>query len=136
MKDLAKWRRKLFERVREFVRVIEGLDMNRPQIRGSIYHHRIRCGYPKCHCAEGPGHPRWCLSFESRKGRHTWVLSEKDLRDVQPKAEAYRKYRWGRARAAKLVREIFEVIDRIQRGLQRSVPARRWARKGKGRKRS
>lgn len=117
---LPEWRRDLQQQIEEFVRVLRSLDTRRPQIRASLYRHRIRCGHPRCHCARGPGHWRWCLSFESARGRHTRSLSEEELRDVAPGAEAYRRYRKIRAHAARLFRGILRLIDRIQTALEKS----------------
>jgi hypothetical protein len=100
---------------------VRSLDLHRSQIRASLYRHRIRCGHPSCHCARGPGHLRWCLSFASPKGRHTRSLSARELRAVQAGAEAYRRYRQVRAQAARRAREIFELIDRLGGALERPV---------------
>ncbi len=35
---------------------------------GSLVRSETRCGKPTCHCAQGPGHPAWSLTF-MRKGR-------------------------------------------------------------------
>ncbi len=118
---LPDWRRQLLERLREFDRLVRRLDLYRSQIRASLYRHHIRCGRPGCHCAQGPGHPRWCLSFASPKGRHTRSLSATEIGRVQAAAEAYRRYRQVRAQAARKAREIFALIDRIGGALERPV---------------
>ena len=118
--SLPERRQQLHLRVAEFVRVIQSLDTRNPQIRASLYRHRIRCGRSNCHCAKGPGHWRWCLSFESARGRHTRSLSEEEVRKISPGAEAYRNFRQIRARAARLFREILQLIDRIQKALEKS----------------
>lgn len=116
---LPEQRRELYRHVQDLVRVLESLDTHHAQIRASLYRHRIRCGRPNCHCARGPGHWRTCLSFESSRGRHTRSLSEEELRELGPGAEAYRKYRQVRARAARLFRRILALVDRIQKTLAR-----------------
>lgn len=118
--DIADRRRELTQRVEELARLLRSLDTRRPQIRASLYRHRIRCGRPNCHCARGPGHWRWCLSFESVRGRHTRSLSADEVRQVTPGAEAYRRFRQIRARATRLFREILAMVDRIQRALEKS----------------
>ena len=118
--NLPEWRRDLQRHVDEFARVVRTLDTRHPQIRASLYRHRIRCGRPGCHCARGPGHWRWCLSFESARGRHTRTLSEEELRKVLPGAEAYRRFRQTRAQAARLFRTILKRIDRIQKALEKT----------------
>jgi hypothetical protein len=117
---LLEWRRDLDRRLVEFARVVRALDTRHPQICASLYRHRIRCGRPRCHCADGPGHERWCLSFESSRGRHTRTLSEEELRQVMPGAEAYRRFRQTRAQAARVFRSILTLIDRIQKSLAKS----------------
>lgn len=117
--DMPDARRELRRRVEELARLLRSLETRRPQIRASLYHHRIRCGRPNCHCARGPGHWRWCLSFESARGRHTRSLSEQELRQLSPGAQAYRDFRQIRARAARLFREILKLIDRIGKALEK-----------------
>lgn len=119
--SLSDLRRRLGERLGELAGVVESLDTVRPHLAASLYRHRIRCGYPRCRCADGPGHLRWCLSFTSPKGRHTRTLSAQELRLAEPAATAYRRYRRRRAEAARLAREIFALIDRIGKVLKRSV---------------
>lgn len=116
---LPEWRQELHQRAEEIVRLLDGLDTRHAQIRASLYRHRVRCGRPNCHCAQGPGHWRSCLSFESSRGRHTRSLSEEELRELAPGAEAYRRYRQARARAARLFRRILALVDRIQKTLAR-----------------
>lgn len=118
--ELPEQRRELYRHVGDLVRVLESLDTRHAQIRSSLYQHRIRCGRPNCHCAQGPGHVRWCLSFESSRGRHTRSLSEEELRDLAPGAEAYRRYRQLRAEVCRLFRRILALVDRIQKTLARS----------------
>lgn len=118
--DLSERRRELTRRIEELAGLLRSLDTRRPQIRASLYRHRIRCGRPTCHCARGPGHWRWCLSFESARGRHTRSLSEEEVRRLSPGAQAYREFRQIRARAAGLFREILKLIDRIQKALEKS----------------
>ena len=115
------WRRRLLELLREFDRLVRSLDLHRAQIRASLYRHHIRCGHPGCHCAQGPGHPRWCLSFASPQGRHTRSLSARELGLVQGGAEAYRRFREVRAQAARRAREIFDLIDRLGSALEHPV---------------
>lgn len=117
---LPEWRRQLRERVEELLRVLRSLDTYHPQIRASLYHHRIRCGRPNCHCADGPGHWRWCLSFKSIRGSHTRSLSDQEVRALAPGAQAYRRFRQTRARAARLFREILKLIDRMGEALSKS----------------
>jgi hypothetical protein len=114
-------RARLRERLEEFDRLVRSLDLHRSQIRASLYRHHIRCGHPGCHCAQGPGHPRWCLSFASPRGRHTRSLSPQELHAVQAGAEAYRCYRQIRSQAAKKARQIFDLIDRLGETLERPV---------------
>lgn len=117
---LPDWRRQLHQRIEELVRVIRSLDTRHPQIRACLSHHRIRCGRPNCHCARGPGHWRWSLSFKSARGMHSRTLSDVELREVAAGAEAYRRFRQIRARAARIFRDILRRIDRIQGALAKS----------------
>lgn len=124
---LPEWRRQLYQDLQSMVRLLETLDTQHSQIRASLYRQRIRCGRANCHCAQGPGHLRWCLSFESSRGRHTRSLSVAELEDLAPRVEAYRRYRQLRAQATRLFRRILILVDRIQKRLVRSPrpPVRR-----------
>jgi hypothetical protein len=117
---LPEWRRRLHQRIEELLQTFRSLDTYHPQIRASLYRHRIRCGRPSCHCAEGPGHWRWCLSFGSIRGRHSRSLSEQEVRAVAPGAQAYRRFRQTRARATRLFGDILKLVDRIQKALSKS----------------
>jgi hypothetical protein len=119
--SLPDLRRKLLECLAEFERLVRALDLYRPHLRASLYRHRIRCGHPACHCAEGPGHLRWCLSFSSPKGRHTRSLSAREREEVRRGAHAYRRYRRVRAQAARVAGKLFKLVDRISRALERPV---------------
>ena len=118
--DISGRRRELSQKIEDLARLLRSLDTRRPQICASLYRHRIRCGRPTCHCAGGPGHWRWCLSFESARGRHTRSLSEEALRKLSPGARAYRDFRQIRAQAARLFRSILTLVDRIQKSLAKS----------------
>jgi hypothetical protein len=117
-------RQELSRRLKELVRLLKSLNTHHPQVRASLYRHRVRCGRPNCHCADGPGHWRWCLSFASGGSRHTRTLSPKEVAEVSAGAQAYRRYRQSRARAARLFRDILDLVDRIQKALARP-PTRR-----------
>lgn len=113
-------RQELGRCLEELAEAVKSLDTRNSQLRASLYQQRIRCGRPTCHCADGPGHPRWCLAFASARGRHTRTLSREELRDVTASAERYRRYRQIRARIAVVCRKVLRLVDQIQSDLARS----------------
>lgn len=124
--NLPERRQELGRCLDELVEAVTSLDTRHAQLRASLYQQRIRCGRPTCHCADGSGHPRWCLAFASGRGRHTRTVSRDELREITAPAERYRRYRQVRARIVVLCRKVLRLVDQIQGGLaQTPRPPRR-----------
>jgi len=62
-----------------------------PFVAASLVCVRHRCGYPHCHCARGPGHASWRLTFK-RSGQKTVTVyvPVKMLKEVRQWIENYR----------------------------------------------
>ena len=52
----------------------------------------LRCGKPTSHCAEGPGHPVWSLTFMVRGKKHVQHIPKEWVEDVRRRVEAGREF--------------------------------------------
>jgi hypothetical protein len=43
-----------------------------------------RCGKPTCHCADGPGHPRWSLDYSFEGKKRVEILPESLALELAP----------------------------------------------------
>lgn len=121
--DLSALRHKALVLVAQMRDGIERLDLVRPQVAVSLYRRRVRCGKSSCHCARGPGHPVWALNFRDSRGQHSRSVSSTEVAPLQPRVEAYRRYRRLRAVLARQARAVLVLVDRMQRPLVRRYPS-------------
>lgn len=108
--------------------LIEKLDLVHRQLPVSLYRIQVRCGKPSCHCADGPGHPTWALGYTDSRGQHTRGVRPQQARELEPRVEAYRRYRRQRAALARAAARLLKLVDRMQRHLldrYRLPPSRR-----------
>lgn len=117
--DLPALRQKASALVAQMRDGIARLDLVRPQVAVSLYRRRVRCGKSSCHCARGPGHLVWALNFRDSGGQHGRSVSSAEARSLQPRVEAYRRYRKLRALLARQGRVVLILVDRMQRPLVR-----------------
>ena len=52
-----------------------------------------RCGKPTCHCADGPGHPMWTLSYSLAGRKRVEVMPEALASQLSPLVEQGREFR-------------------------------------------
>ncbi len=52
-----------------------------------------RCGKPRCHCADGSGHPMWTLSYSFKGKKQVEVLPESLASELAPLVEQGREIR-------------------------------------------
>jgi hypothetical protein len=52
----------------------------------------LRCGKPTCHCAYGPGHPVWSLTFMMHGRKHVHHIPKEWLEDVRRRVAAGREF--------------------------------------------
>jgi hypothetical protein len=57
----------------------------------SLYHHR--CGKPTCHCAHGPGHPQWTLTFMVEGKRHVEWMPAEWVEQIRPLVKEGREFK-------------------------------------------
>ena len=61
-------------------------------VRGSLVTRYRRCGKPTCHCADGPRHPVWSLTFMVRGKKHVQHIPKDLVDDVRRRVEAGRQF--------------------------------------------
>ena len=59
---------------------------------GSLSLSHLRCGKPTCHCADGPGHPVWSLTFMVQGKKHVQHIPKDWVDDVRRRVEAGRQF--------------------------------------------
>jgi hypothetical protein len=52
-----------------------------------------RCGKPTCHCATGPGHPRWALTYSFEGHKRVELVPQSLARELLPLVEQGRELR-------------------------------------------
>ncbi len=62
-------------------------------IGGSLSQTHRRCGKPNCHCADGPGHPIWFLTFMAEGKRHVERIPADWVDEIRPLVEAGREFK-------------------------------------------
>jgi len=50
-----------------------------PFVAACLVSVRHRCGHPRCHCASGPGHPSWRLTWKDERQKTQSVYVPMDL---------------------------------------------------------
>lgn len=73
---------------------------------GSLSLSRTRCGKPACHCAQGPGHPVWSLTFMFDGNKHVERIPAEWAEPVRERVEAGRRFQ-------QAVREVFAINARL-----------------------
>lgn len=69
---------------------------------GSLSLSHTRCGKPRCHCADGPGHPVWSLTFMRDGKKHVERIPAAWAEQVRQRVEAGREFQ-------QAVREVFSI---------------------------
>ncbi len=59
---------------------------------GSLVRSETRCGKPTCHCADGPGHPAWSLTFMVKGRKRVERIPAAWADEVQRQVEAGRAF--------------------------------------------
>ncbi len=78
-------RQRKFELVRRF-------QLPDDLLPGSLSRSHLRCGKPTCHCADGPGHPVWSLTFMVKGKKHVQHIPKGWVEDVHRRVEAGREF--------------------------------------------
>lgn len=59
---------------------------------GSLSASHTRCGKPTCHCASGPGHPGWSLTFMVQGKKRVERIPKEWVDEVRRRVEAGREF--------------------------------------------
>ena len=81
----SRLRQRKFELVRRF-------HLPDDLLPGSLSLSHLRCGKPTCHCADGPGHPVWSLTFMVRGKKQVQHIPKEWVEDVRERVEAGREF--------------------------------------------
>jgi hypothetical protein len=81
----SRLRQRKFELVRRF-------QLPDDLLPGSLSQSHLRCGKPTCHCADGPGHPVWSLTFMVQGKKHVQHIPKDWVEDVRRRVEAGREF--------------------------------------------
>jgi Family of unknown function (DUF6788) len=81
----SRLRQRKFELVRRF-------HLPDDLLPGSLSLSHLRCGKPPCHCADGPRHPVWCLTFMVRGQKQVQHIPKEWVEDVRQRVEAGREF--------------------------------------------
>ncbi len=81
----SRLRQRKFELVRRF-------QLPGDLLPGSLSLSHLRCGKPTCHCADGPGHPAWSLTFMVQGKKHVQHIPKEWVADVRRRVEAGREF--------------------------------------------
>ena len=81
----SRLRQRKFELVRRF-------QLPDDLLPGCLSQSHLRCGKPTCHCADGPGHPVWSLTFMVQGKKHVQHIPKDGDEDVRRRVEAGREF--------------------------------------------
>jgi hypothetical protein len=81
----SRLRQRKFELVRRF-------HLPEDLLPGSLSLSHLRCGKPTCHCADGPGHPVWSLTFMVRGKKHVQHIPKDWVEDVRRRVQGGREF--------------------------------------------
>lgn len=82
----ARWRQRKFE-------LLRGLTIPGEALPGSLAETHRRCGKASCHCAQGPGHPVWSLTFMVKGKKHVERIPDEWVAEVRRRVEAGRVFK-------------------------------------------
>lgn len=83
--EAARLRQRKFELIRKF-------QLPEDLLPGSLSLSYTRCGKPTCHCASGPGHPAWSLTFMAAGNKHVERIPKEWVEEVRQRVEAGREF--------------------------------------------
>ncbi len=119
-------RRRKYELVRRF-----GLPEN--ALGGHLAMTYRRCGKPTCHCADGPGHPMWTLSYSFEGKKRVEVLPESLASELAPLVEQGREIREAVLDVLAINLQLLRLWREEQRSRRPLRPSRRGASKPRSR---
>lgn len=100
-------------RQRKFT-LLRGLTFPVDGLPGSLALTYARCGKPTCHCARGPGHPGWLLTFMVGGRKRVERIPAAWVEEVRQRVEAGRQFKEAVAEVLALNAQLL-VLERRQR---------------------
>ena len=91
---------------------------------GSLAQTHRRCGKPSCHCADGPGHPLWLLTFMVGGQKRVEHIPEDWVEAVRQRVEGGRKFKQAVAEIWTANAELLVLWRKQQRGRNKTQPQR------------
>lgn len=85
---------------------------------GSLALTHRRCGKPSCHCAEGPGHPQWLLTFMVDGKKRVQGIPHDRVEEVKQRVAAGRTAKEALAEVLAANAQLL-VLERRQRAKKR-----------------
>jgi len=113
-RDLSSLRLQVLDLQRQLATLLESFLGREPLLPGSLYTLRRRCGKPTCHCVRGELHASTVLSYRGQGRPRNVTLPPESLREVRKLTEDYRAFRKARTHLARLVRQLQDLLDRIE----------------------
>jgi len=112
--DLSSLRSQVLDLQRQLPALLESFLGREPLLPGSLYTLRRRCGKPTCHCGRGELHASTVLSYRGEGRPQNITLPPEQLREVRKLTEDYRALRKARTQVVRLVRQLLDLLDRIE----------------------
>lgn len=113
-RDLSSLRSQVLGLQQQLPALLESFLGREPLLPGSLYTLRRRCGKPTCHCGRGELHASTVLSYRGEGRPQNITLPPEQLREVRKLTEDYRALRKARTQVVRLVRQILDLLDRIE----------------------
>ena len=79
-------------RQRKFA-LLRNLQIPPDALPGSLALTHRRCGNPRCHCARGPGHPLWSLTFMVAGKKRVERIPDEWVEQIRPLVEQGREFK-------------------------------------------
>lgn len=113
-RDLSSLRSQVLGLQQQLPALLESFLGREPLLPGSLYTLRRRCGKPTCHCGRGELHASTVLSYRGEGRPQNITLPPEQLREVRKLTEDYRALRKARTQVVRLVRQLLDLLDRIE----------------------
>lgn len=72
--------------------LLQRLQVPAEALPGSLSLSHLRCGKPTCHCAQGPGHGVWSLTFMLRGKKRVQHIPKSWVEEVRRRVKAGREF--------------------------------------------
>lgn len=112
--DISSLRQRLQSIHREVGELLPTLVGREPLFRGYVYNNPRRCGDPSCRCAKGELHDALVVRTPKGAGQIGRILKAEERKRVEPLATSYRTFRDARRQLKALLREVLEVVAKIE----------------------